>query len=66
VGNAIELDDEVDRLSFYIIRQLKVAVQDGKQCAKSVFEASVGAFFKRDYRLAEEVVSKVKEAMARR
>ena len=33
--------------------------------AKSVFEASVEAFFKRDYVLAEEVVSKVKEAIAK-
>jgi phosphate uptake regulator len=29
-NNVIELDDEVDRLSFYIIRQLKVAVQNSK------------------------------------
>jgi len=120
-SNVIELDDEVDRMSFYIIRQLKVAVQDNKvmqeiglsnprevlayrvlvkfveriadhstkiaevvrslkarpdestlrglfemgSFAKSVFEASVEAFFKRDYRLAEEVVSKVKEAIAK-
>jgi len=120
-SSVIELDDEVDRLSFYIIRQLKVAVRDNKamreiglsdprEClacrvlvkfveriadhstkiaevarslnskldestlrgvfemgyfAKSVFEASVEAFFKRDYRLAEEVVSKVKEAIAK-
>jgi len=33
--------------------------------AKSAFEASVRAFFKRDYVLAEEVVSKVKEAIAK-
>jgi phosphate uptake regulator len=120
-SNVIELDDEVDRMSFYIIRQLKVAVQDNKvmqeiglsnprevlayrvlvkfveriadhsakiaevvrslkarpdestlrgllemgSFAKSVFEASVEAFFKRDYQLAEEVVSKVKEAIAK-
>jgi len=120
-SNVIELDDEVDRLSFYIVRQLKVAVRDNKamreiglsdprEClayrvlvkfveriadhsvkiaevarslkskldestlhgvlelscfAKSVFETSIKAFFKRDYVLAEEVVSKVKEAMVK-
>ncbi|MEM2849908.1 MAG: phosphate uptake regulator PhoU [Candidatus Bathyarchaeia archaeon] len=115
--NIIELDDEVDRFSFYIIRQLKAAVQNDKilkdiglsnprdclgyrvvvkfveriadhaariaesilsmderleefalekifemsSLAKSLFESSIKSLFKRDYLLAEEVVSEAKK-----
>jgi phosphate uptake regulator len=112
----IQLDDEVDRFSFYIIRQLKAAVQNEKilkdiglsnprDClgyrvivksveriadhavkiaentiilkekpseiifqklsemsifARSVFENSIKSLFKKDYLLADQVVSKAK------
>ncbi|MCX8175990.1 MAG: AbrB/MazE/SpoVT family DNA-binding domain-containing protein [Candidatus Bathyarchaeota archaeon] len=116
----ISLDDEVDRFSLYIIRQLKAAVQDEKilkdiglssprDClgyrvivkfveriadhavkvaenvmnlkekvcetvfqkisemssyAKNVFDESIKAFFKKDYALAEYVISKAKTIVA--
>jgi phosphate uptake regulator len=112
----IQLDDEVDRFSFYIIRQLKIAVQNGKilkdiglsnprDClgyrvivkfveriadhatiiaenvlsveekpseevlqilyemstlAQNVFEDAIKALFKKDYTLADQVISKAK------
>jgi phosphate uptake regulator len=112
----IQLDDEVDRFSLYIIRQLKVAVQNGKilkdiglssprDClgyrvivkfveriadhvariaenilalkekpneavfkilnemstlAQNVFEDAIKALFKKDYALADQVISKAK------
>lgn len=115
--NVVELDDEVDRFGFYIIRQLKAAVQSDrvlrdiglsnpKDClgyvvvvnlvervadhavriaenvlsinekldgailqrvsdmsvfAKSIFEKSVETLFRRDYLLAEEVISEAKK-----
>jgi len=112
----IQLDDEVDRFSLYIIRQLKVAVQNGKilkdiglsgprdclgyrvivkfveriadhavriaenilalkekpneavfkilnemsMLAQNVFEDAIKALFKKDYALADQVISKAK------
>jgi len=116
----IQLDDEVDRFSLYIIRQLKVAVQNGKilrdiglssprDClgyrvivkfveriadhatriaenvlsleekpseevfqilyemstlAQNVFEDAIKALFKKDYALADQVISKAKAIVA--
>lgn len=116
-GNVIELDDEVDRFGFYVIRQLKAAVQNSRilreiglsnprdclgyrvvvkfveriadyavkiaenvlsidkkldevilqkisemSClAKSIFEKSIEALFRRDYLLAEETIARAKE-----
>jgi len=112
----IQLDDEVDRFSFYIIRQLKLAIQNGKilrdiglssprDClgyrvivkfvervadhatriarnvllleerpdetvfqklyemstfAQNVFEDAIKSLFKKDYTLADQVISKAK------
>jgi phosphate uptake regulator len=116
----IQLDDEVDRFSLYIIRQLKVAVQNGKilrdiglssprDClgyrvivkfveriadhaariaenvlsleekpseavfqilyemstfAQNVFEDAIKSLFKKDYALADQVISKAKTIAA--